>query len=148
MYLAERGPASGATSADAPQDRAGQPGRATRSIPGTVIALGTVSLITDVSSEMVTAVLPLYVVAGLGLRRPEVTVRSAMALLRRPDVRRLAVCAALIGTGQALARFCCSPAFGAAWTAIGDRAALMVAAGALAICAARAAYALRGPEVR
>lgn len=33
----------------------------------TVLALGAVSLITDVSSEMVTAVLPLYLVAGLGL---------------------------------------------------------------------------------
>ncbi|WP_329465497.1 MFS transporter [Streptomyces sp. NBC_01431] len=33
----------------------------------TVFALGTVSLITDVSSEMVTAVLPLYLVTGLGL---------------------------------------------------------------------------------
>ncbi|GAQ53669.1 MFS transporter [Streptomyces acidiscabies] len=33
----------------------------------TVFALGAVSLITDVSSEMVTAVLPLYLVAGLGL---------------------------------------------------------------------------------
>jgi MFS family permease len=36
-------------------------------VPSTVLALGAVSLITDVSSEMVTAVLPLYVVAGLGL---------------------------------------------------------------------------------
>ncbi|GAA1173210.1 MFS transporter [Kitasatospora gansuensis] len=36
-------------------------------VPGTVIALGAVSLVTDVSSEMVSAVLPLYVVAGLGL---------------------------------------------------------------------------------
>ncbi|MHC3472521.1 MFS transporter [Streptomyces sp. 7R007] len=35
--------------------------------PTTVLALGTVSLITDVSSEMVTAVLPLYLVTGLGL---------------------------------------------------------------------------------
>ncbi|MCX5242568.1 MFS transporter [Streptomyces prunicolor] len=33
----------------------------------TVFALGAVSLITDVSSEMVTAVLPLYLVTGLGL---------------------------------------------------------------------------------
>ncbi|MFE0516839.1 MFS transporter [Streptomyces sp. NPDC058964] len=33
----------------------------------TVLALGTVSLVTDVSSEMVTAVLPLYLVTGLGL---------------------------------------------------------------------------------
>ncbi len=33
----------------------------------TVLALGTVSLVTDISSEMVTAVLPLYLVTGLGL---------------------------------------------------------------------------------
>ncbi|TQK44148.1 MFS transporter [Streptomyces sp. SLBN-118] len=32
-----------------------------------VLALGTVSLITDISSEMVTAVMPLYLVVGLGL---------------------------------------------------------------------------------
>lgn len=36
-------------------------------VPGTVFALGLVSLITDVSAEMVTAVLPLYLVAGLGM---------------------------------------------------------------------------------
>ncbi|PZG19553.1 MFS transporter [Nonomuraea aridisoli] len=34
-------------------------------VSGTVLALGTVSLITDVSAEMVTAILPLYLVAGL-----------------------------------------------------------------------------------
>ena len=38
-----------------------------RRVPGTVIALGAVSLVTDISSEMVTAVLPLYLVLGLGL---------------------------------------------------------------------------------
>ncbi|MEU6390312.1 MFS transporter [Streptomyces sp. NPDC046939] len=38
-----------------------------RAVGPTVLALGTVSLITDVSSEMVTAVLPLYLVTGLGL---------------------------------------------------------------------------------
>nr|WP_250279316.1 MFS transporter [Frankia sp. Cppng1_Ct_nod] len=38
-----------------------------RAIPRTVLILGTVSLITDISSEMVTAVLPLYLVAELGL---------------------------------------------------------------------------------
>ncbi|MFD7256099.1 MFS transporter [Streptomyces sp. NPDC059874] len=38
-----------------------------RAVPGTVIALGLVSLVTDVSAEMVTAVLPLYLVAGLGM---------------------------------------------------------------------------------
>ncbi|MFD7416682.1 MFS transporter, partial [Kitasatospora purpeofusca] len=36
-------------------------------LPGTVVALGAVSLVTDISSEMVGAVLPLYLVLGLGL---------------------------------------------------------------------------------
>src|SRR3954452_18413637 len=36
-------------------------------VPANVFALGAVSLVTDVSSEMVTAVLPLYLVLGLGL---------------------------------------------------------------------------------
>ncbi|WP_443044043.1 MFS transporter [Streptomyces sp. NBC_00322] len=36
-------------------------------VPGTVLALGAVSLATDVSSEMVTAIMPLYLVTGLGL---------------------------------------------------------------------------------
>ncbi|MET9885519.1 MFS transporter [Streptomyces sp. NPDC006430] len=45
---------------------ASHPGRRAALAP-TVLALGTVSLITDVSSEMVTAVLPLYLVVGLGL---------------------------------------------------------------------------------
>lgn len=49
----------------APQ--AGGRRRIGRTISGTVFALGAVSLITDVSSEMVTAVLPLYLVTGLGL---------------------------------------------------------------------------------
>ncbi|PYC73044.1 MFS transporter [Streptomyces tateyamensis] len=43
-----------------------RPGRGA-AVPATVLALGTVSLITDISSEMVTAVLPLYLVAGLGV---------------------------------------------------------------------------------
>ncbi|MBB5872517.1 MFS family permease [Allocatelliglobosispora scoriae] len=44
------------------------PGRALlRSVPANVLALGLVSLVTDVSSEMVTAVLPLYLVLVLGL---------------------------------------------------------------------------------
>ncbi len=41
--------------------------RAGRIITGNVIALGTVSLVTDVSSEMITAVLPAYLVLGLHL---------------------------------------------------------------------------------
>ena len=36
-------------------------------VAGPVLALGAVSLVTDISSEMVTAVLPLYFVVGLGL---------------------------------------------------------------------------------
>ncbi|MFF0746884.1 MFS transporter [Streptomyces sp. NPDC004111] len=57
MYLAANG------RPDAPPRPAG----VRRRVPGTVIALGAVSLVTDVSSEMVTAVLPLYLVLGLGL---------------------------------------------------------------------------------
>jgi MFS family permease len=44
-----------------------RPGPRAAAIAPTVFALGAVSLITDVSSEMITAVLPLYLVAGLGL---------------------------------------------------------------------------------
>ncbi|MGW9068698.1 MFS transporter [Streptomyces yangpuensis] len=61
MYLADRSAPAGAKAA---------PGRGSGRSPAvapTVLALGTVSLITDVSSEMVTAVLPLYLIAGLGL---------------------------------------------------------------------------------
>ncbi|WP_037676538.1 MFS transporter [Streptomyces griseus] len=66
MYLADsRGTDSReAQAAVVPDSR---PGRRPAAVPGTVLALGAVSLITDVSSEMVTAVLPLYVVTGLGL---------------------------------------------------------------------------------
>ena len=61
MYLADT---RGTKAAVAPDTG---PGRRPAAVPGTVLALGTVSLITDISSEMVTAVLPLYLVAGLGL---------------------------------------------------------------------------------
>jgi MFS family permease len=46
---------------------------------------------------------------------------------------------AIVQTGQAPARFAASIAFGAAWTAWGDRTALITAAVALAVCAATAA---------
>ncbi|MEU5386239.1 MFS transporter [Kitasatospora cineracea] len=59
MYLATTGRRPDAPSR--PRTGAG------RRVPGTVLALGAVSLVTDVSSEMVTAVLPLYLVLGLGL---------------------------------------------------------------------------------
>ncbi|MFF2507172.1 MFS transporter [Streptomyces sp. NPDC058067] len=66
MYVADsRNQASPTASAEpAARPPAGRHGTA---LAPTVLALGTVSLITDVSSEMVTAVLPLYLVAGLGL---------------------------------------------------------------------------------
>ncbi|MEW1689316.1 MFS transporter [Streptomyces sp. NPDC091265] len=66
MYVAD----SRATRAGS-AERAAEPGtgpaRRRVAVAPTVLALGTVSLVTDVSSEMVTAVLPLYLVAGLGL---------------------------------------------------------------------------------
>jgi MFS family permease len=49
-------------------ERPSAPARTTATkIAANVLALGTVSLVTDVSSEMVTAILPLYLVVGLGL---------------------------------------------------------------------------------
>ncbi|MFD3455700.1 MFS transporter [Streptomyces sp. NPDC058691] len=63
MYVADSRGAAGDEARDATR-----PGpRAAAAVAPTVLVLGTVSLITDVSSEMVTAVLPLYLVAGLGL---------------------------------------------------------------------------------
>ncbi|MFE0188062.1 MFS transporter [Streptomyces sp. NPDC058989] len=62
MYLAESRTSSG--------DRAAGQGRGPgrrAAVPGAVLALGSVSLITDVSSEMVSAVLPLYFVSELAL---------------------------------------------------------------------------------
>ncbi|MEU2777861.1 MFS transporter [Streptomyces sp. NPDC007162] len=50
---------------------------------------------------------------------------------------------AIVGTGQALARFCCSLAFGAAWTVWGDGPALAGSAVGLVCCAAVAGLVLR-----
>ncbi|MCZ9338479.1 MFS transporter, partial [Streptomyces sp. TRM76130] len=50
---------------------------------------------------------------------------------------------ALVGTGQALARFCCSLGFGAAWTMWGDGPALAGSAVGLLCCAAVAGLVLR-----
>ncbi|MFG2232936.1 MFS transporter [Streptomyces sp. NPDC048723] len=63
MYLADR-------SAPAPEGAKTAPDRGPvrgPAVASTVLALGAVSMITDISSEMVTAVLPLYLIAGLGL---------------------------------------------------------------------------------
>jgi MFS family permease len=50
---------------------------------------------------------------------------------------------AIVGTSQALARFCCSLAFGAAWTVWGDGPALAASAIGLLCCAAVAGRVLR-----
>jgi MFS family permease len=50
---------------------------------------------------------------------------------------------AIVGTSQALARFCCSLAFGAAWTVWGDGPALAGSAVGLLCCAAVAGMVLR-----
>ncbi|GLW52683.1 MFS transporter [Kitasatospora phosalacinea] len=65
MYLADARSTKSDRAADAAPDSG--PGRRAAAVPGTVFALGAVSLVTDVSSEMVGAVLPLYVVSALGL---------------------------------------------------------------------------------
>ncbi|GGX37082.1 MFS transporter [Streptomyces noursei] len=64
MYLADSRNSTTRTTTAAPGST--RPGRRP-AVPGTVLALGAVSLITDVSAEMITAVLPLYVVTALGL---------------------------------------------------------------------------------
>ncbi|MBB4679965.1 MFS transporter [Crossiella cryophila] len=43
------------------------PARAPGAVPSTVVGLGLVSLITDISAEMITAVLPLYLMYGVGV---------------------------------------------------------------------------------
>ncbi|RZQ65829.1 MFS transporter [Amycolatopsis suaedae] len=60
MYIATT---RGADAAAATPRSRRRPGRR---VAGNVIALGAVSLVTDISSEMVTAILPLYLVLGLG----------------------------------------------------------------------------------
>lgn len=73
MYVADSRASTPSTTGTTAQvsadDGAARPlaGRRLTAVAPTVLVLGTVSLITDVSSEMVTAVLPLYLVTGLGL---------------------------------------------------------------------------------
>ncbi|MFF9766354.1 MFS transporter [Streptomyces sp. NPDC014636] len=62
MYVADSRASTSAHGSARPQA-----GRNRAAVAPTVLALGAVSLVTDVSSEMVTAVLPLYLVTGLGL---------------------------------------------------------------------------------
>ncbi|MFI0722856.1 MFS transporter [Streptomyces sp. NPDC021224] len=66
MYVSESRASTPAVASPAAARGTSRPGRRS-AVASTVLALGAVSLITDVSSEMVTAVLPLYLVTGLGL---------------------------------------------------------------------------------
>ncbi|MEU7580578.1 MFS transporter [Streptomyces sp. NPDC041068] len=66
MYLASNGAVT-KTKGDAAAAVPEKSGTARGRVAGPVLALGAVSLVTDISSEMVTAVLPLYFVLQLGL---------------------------------------------------------------------------------
>ncbi|MER6995564.1 MFS transporter [Streptomyces sp. NPDC000410] len=67
MYLSASRAADAATGVRQ-RGKAPRRGRTVRrAVAGNVVALGMVSLVTDVSAEMVTAVLPLYLVVGLGM---------------------------------------------------------------------------------
>ncbi|WP_424528685.1 MFS transporter [Sphaerisporangium viridialbum] len=59
--------ASGEDGGSPPSGGAGARGGVGRILTGNVVALGAVSLFTDISSEMVTAILPLYLIYQLGL---------------------------------------------------------------------------------
>ncbi|MEU4191867.1 MFS transporter [Kribbella sp. NPDC026611] len=72
---------------DRPHDAKPSRGRALFLLSGNVFALGAVSLVTDISSEMVTAVLPVYLMIGLHLSPAaygvvDGTYTGATALLR------------------------------------------------------------------
>lgn len=74
MYLSHtraadtaRGSAVPATSASATAAPTGTRTGAASRVPATVVALGMVSLVTDASAEMVTAILPVYLMYGLGI---------------------------------------------------------------------------------
>lgn len=62
MYLSSTRAADTARTATVPTV-----GASARRVSGTVVALGLVSLVTDASAEMVTAILPLYLMYGLGV---------------------------------------------------------------------------------
>ncbi|KUF16768.1 MFS transporter [Streptomyces silvensis] len=68
MYLSHTRTADAAHRiGNSPGPRAGAGGRAGARVPATVVTLGLVSLVTDASAEMVTAILPVYLMYGLGI---------------------------------------------------------------------------------
>ncbi|MGW5849159.1 MFS transporter [Streptomyces sp. NPDC055254] len=109
MYLSARR----IPDAAAPAESAARPA-AGPAVAGNVLVLGLVSLVTDVSAEMVTAVLPLYLVVGLGMSplafgALDGLYQGATALLRlaggqiadRTERHKL-----VAGTGYALSAVC------------------------------------------
>ncbi|MEU8413023.1 MFS transporter [Amycolatopsis japonica] len=103
--------------------------RSKHAVSGTVIGLGVVSLITDLSAEMVTAVLPLYLVYGLGvgflqLGAIDGLYTGATALLRLAggylaDRLGRPKAVALVGYGLSAATKLAFPAAGSSLGAIG-----------------------------
>ena len=125
MYITVRGmPSSGSR----------RPSRTWRSlggrVPGTVVVLGFVSLLTDISTEMVTAVLPLFITVGLGL--------SPMAFGVLDSVYQAGTVAARVGGGYVADRFERPKAVAVAGYGLGAvaKALLLPAAGVAALSAA------------
>ncbi|MFD0412391.1 MFS transporter [Streptomyces sp. NPDC127108] len=67
MYLSQTRAADGARNTVGNGTTGPRTGPARTRVPATVLTLGAVSLVTDASAEMVTAVLPLYLMYGLGV---------------------------------------------------------------------------------
>jgi MFS family permease len=90
-----------------------------------------------------TPVLPFLVLAlhGVFYAATDGVLPAALADIVPEELRASGL--AIVGTSQALARFCCSLAFGAAWTVWGDGPALAGSAVGLLCCAAVASRVLR-----
>ncbi|MFF4055937.1 MFS transporter [Streptomyces sp. NPDC001668] len=90
-----------------------------------------------------TPVLPFLVLAlhGVFYAATDGVLPAALADIVPEELRASGL--AIVGTSQALARFCCSLAFGAAWTVWGDGPALAASAVGLLCCAAIASRVLR-----
>ncbi|GAA4239953.1 MFS transporter [Actinomadura meridiana] len=99
-------------------------------MPGTVLVLGFVSLLTDISTEMVAAVLPLFITVGLGL--------SPMAFGVLDSVYQAGTVASRVGGGYVADRFARPKAVAVAGYGLGALAKLLLlpAAGVAALSAA------------
>ncbi|MFI0481413.1 MFS transporter [Actinomadura sp. 9N215] len=126
MYITVRGTPSSSGSGEPSKARRRMAGR----VPGTVVVLGFVSLLTDVSTEMVTAVLPLFITVGLGL--------SPMAFGVLDSVYQAGTVAARVGGGYVADRFERPKAVAVAGYGLGviAKALLLPAAGIAALSAA------------